>query len=60
MLLLTIFAAGWRTGIRLRIVAPSFVIVTSPFDDWIYTGIRMRTHRHHHEANTQGYMPHEG
>lgn len=32
----TIFAAGCRAWILLRIVAPSFVMMTSPLDVWIY------------------------
>lgn len=31
----TILAAGWSTCICLRIVAPSLVMVTSPFPSWI-------------------------
>src|SRR6266540_7296306 len=32
----TIFAAGCSACILFRIVAPSFVTITSPFDVWIY------------------------
>ncbi len=32
----TILAAGWKSFISFKIVAPSLVIVTSPFPDWIY------------------------
>ena len=32
---LTILAAGWKTCICFKMVAPSLVIVTSPFPLWI-------------------------
>ena len=32
----TILAAGCRACMLLRIVAPSFVTITSPFEVWIY------------------------
>lgn len=38
-MLLTILAVGWMTDIWLRMVAPSFVMVTSPFPDWIILSI---------------------
>lgn len=33
---ITILAAGWRTCICFKMVAPSLVIVTSPFSSWIW------------------------
>ena len=33
----TILAAGCRACMLLRIVAPSFVTITSPFEVWIYS-----------------------
>ena len=37
--MITILAAGCMTCICLRMVAPSFVIVTLPSDDWIILSI---------------------
>lgn len=39
----TILAAGWSTCICFRMVAPSLVMVTSPFSSWIWNKQRNST-----------------